>query len=527
MRAHLVVAALAILWLVFSCGVPFAQEKADPIDTITLEEMRDHIFYLAADELEGRDTASEGFRIASIYATTQFRAAGLKPMIEDGEGGKTFFQPIPMAWCTISEGTRLNVQSASGEKALPHTEQMILVAVSYEHAHGFADVHPLFLGYGIEEPELGWNDYEDIDVEGRVCIIVCAVPMKDGAPLIPELEPYKGTMTSMQKRFISALKHRTAGLLMVVDPAMAAEWEQLAAILNREQLALALEDGDGKGIPMLPITAAALRPEGLAQEIRAMGFDPVTGEGECRRGEMEGVRLSLGVEAESRPAECRNVVALLEGTDPELKDEYIVVSAHLDHLGLNRDGEVMNGADDNASGCAAVIEAAEAAAINPPRRSVIFVLFTGEEGSALGSQYFVRHIGIPAEKIKLCINTDMIGRDSPEFPESILALASENGRSELVEMIASVGAKIGCERLDLRLNEGDPWNHGMGSDQAMFDYEGIPFILITRGFMQPDYHRPSDDAETINYDKVTWASKLIYALLMEGANADEVIPTSE
>ena len=275
--------------------------------------------------------------------------------------------------------------------------------------------------------------------------------------MLPEKHDlYKSTLASIQKRFASAMRHRAAGILFVVDPAVATGWEAFAGMINREQKALIVKDGEGEGISTLPLTAATLLPEGLADEIRAMGLDPATGEGEYRRGEMEGVSLNLNVEAETRPAVCRNVVALLEGTDPELKDEYIVVSAHLDHLGLNKAGEVMNGADDNASGCAAVIEAAEAAAINPPRRSVIFVLFTGEEGNALGSHHFVHSTDVPIEKVALCINADMVGRDSTEFPESILALASENGRSELVEMIESVGAEIGCDRLDLRLNKEDP-----------------------------------------------------------------------
>ncbi len=225
---------------------------------------------------------------------------------------------------------------------------------------------------------------------------------------------------------------------------------------------------------------------------------------------------------ETRPFECHNIVALLEGSDPVLKEEYIVVGAHLDHLGIAADGQVMNGADDNASGTAAVIEAAEAAAMDPPKRSVIFVLYTVEEKGWLGSAAFVRRTaGVPPEKIVLNINADMVGRNSTRFPESILVLASEKDRQGLLEMIKRATDDIGCPIIDLRLHDSDSGAHAVRGDQINFESEGIPWVLVTRGFMGPDYHRPSDDPETVNYDKVVWSSKLMYALLREAGNAEK------
>jgi Zn-dependent M28 family amino/carboxypeptidase len=118
----------------------------------------------------------------------------------------------------------------------------------------------------------------------------------------------------------------------------------------------------------------------------------------------------------------------------------------------------------------------------------------------------------------LDINTDMIGRNSPEFPESILVLVSEKDKTALLAMAKAAAAEIGCDKMDLRLEENDPWSHGVRSDQASFESKGIPWVLVTRGFMQPDYHRPSDDADTINYDKVAWSAKLIYELLRDAGN---------
>ncbi len=214
-----------------------------------------------------------------------------------------------------------------------------------------------------------------------------------------------------------------------------------------------------------------------------------------------------------------NVVGLLPGTDRVLKDEYIVVTAHLDHVGV-RDGVVFNGADDNASGSAAVIEAAEAAGMVPGKRSIIFVLLTAEERGFLGSRYFVDNPPVPIEQIVLNINLDMVGRNSPEFPKALLALGSENGRPQLLRLIRNVNREVRAN-LDWRLNEGeDPHSHVQRSDQLVFIQKGIPAILITRGFMGPDYHQPSDDPETINYGKVLQASRLAFGLAVEAANGE-------
>jgi Zn-dependent M28 family amino/carboxypeptidase len=183
-----------------------------------------------------------------------------------------------------------------------------------------------------------------------------------------------------------------------------------------------------------------------------------------------------------------------------------------------REGAVYNGADDNASGSAAVLEAAEAASMVPAKRSIIFVLLTGEEKGLLGSLYFADNPPVPLESIVLNINLDMVGRNSPDWPESLLAMASENRRPALLALIRDVNSQVEAN-LDWRLNKGaDPHGHVQRSDQLAFMQKGIPAILLTRGFMDPDYHEPSDDPGTINYDKVTQAARLAFALAVEAGN---------
>jgi hypothetical protein len=376
---------------------------------------------------------------------------------------------------------------------------------------------PVFVGYGIEEPANGWNDYENMDVAGKVVIAYAGAPLKDGVPVLPEElhNLYNNIGQSMNHRIFFALKNNVSTLILIPDSQTANNWE---ATVDLKQRGFASSGQESKP---LSIQFYLLRPEAAVNLLAGTGFDPITGKGEFENSVLNDVHIKLETDRKiTKESISSNVVGLVPGKDPILKDEFIVVSAHLDHLGI-RGGEVFNGADDNASGSAAIIEAAEAMAKASPKRSVLFVLFTGEEGGAFGSRQFVVHPPVPQDKIVLNINADMVGRNSDPFPESLLAIASEDKRSQLNELIIKVNDSITKAPIDTEKSSSPPWtNFLFGSDQFVFIKEGIPAILITRGFMPPDYHQASDDAETVNYIKVWQASRLIYALALEAANSE-------
>jgi len=376
---------------------------------------------------------------------------------------------------------------------------------------------PIFVGYGIEEPAYGWNDYENLDVAGKVVIAYAGAPLKDGDPVLPEElhNLYSNISRSMNQRLLFALRNKVSTLLLIPDPQTAKKWE---ARVDFKQRGFA---SSGKESKPLSIQFYLLRPKAAVNLLAGTGFDPVSGQGEFKNSILNDVHIKLETDRQiTKESTSNNVVGLVPGIDPVLKDEFIVVSAHLDHLGI-RDGEVFNGADDNASGSAAVLEAAEAMAKASPRRSVLFVLFTGEEGGAFGSRQFVVHPPIPQEKIVLNINADMVGRNSEPFPESLLAIASENKRSQLNKFIIEVNESLTKAAIDIEKSSSSPWTSFLlGSDQMCFIMKGIPAILITRGFLQPDYHQASDDADTINYNKVWQAARLIYTLALEAANSE-------
>ncbi len=511
---------IAIALLVPTCA-PQAQEWVGPMGSITEAELRDHIHYLASDFLEGRDSGTEGFMLAAHYGAILFGAAGLEPMFSDSAGAPSFFQPIAFERAKVGGASAMRA-TVGGESTSYGLGEEFLALQVFGGGELSVEEEPLFLGYGIEAPDHGWNDYEGMDVSGKVAIIVPGAPTRNGEPVLPteQHEVYSDLGRSANARVMSAMQHGVSALIVVVDSASTGLWGEVARMMSQPTVRPMPGDAPEGGSPRSSPWIVMIKAPDAVDLLSGSGYDPVSGTGPCSPGRLDGVRIALDLKYEAEPAfSAPNVVGLLPGTDSILKDEYIVVTAHLDHVGI-RDGQIFNGADDNASGSAAVLEAAEAAALAPAKRSIIFVLLTAEEKGLLGAMYFADKPPVPIEKIVLNINLDMVGRNSPEWPESLLAMGSENRRPELLQLIRDVNSRVGAN-LDWRLNEGsDPYAHVQRSDQLAFMQQGIPAILITRGFMGPDYHRPSDDPETINYPKVLQAARLTYALAVEAGNRE-------
>jgi Zn-dependent M28 family amino/carboxypeptidase len=506
--------------LLVPAAVLDAQQAPAPLASITEAELRDHIFFLASDFLEGRDAHEQGYMLAAEYGAIHFAAAGLQPMFTDSTGRPSLLQQVPFENATITAASVMRVTVDGVETVYQLGEEF---AAQQVFATGNAPIvgTPVFLGYGIEEPELGWNDYEGLDVTGKIAVVVAGAPTRNGQPVLPEEQHqrYSSLLRSGQSIFMPALNRGAAALIIVPDSAFMPMWARIAEAYSRPSVRLVSSD-TAPGDPAALAWAIPLKPEAAASMLSGTGLDPLSGTGTYTPGPLEGVTVSLEMQFEAEPAYTSpNVVGVLPGTDSLLKDEYVVVTAHLDHVGV-RGGEVYNGADDNASGSAAIIEAAEAAGMAPGKRSIIFVLLTSEEDGLLGANYFADNPPVPIEQIVLNINLDMVGRNSPDFPEVLLAMGSEQRRPELLQLIRDVNVEVGAP-LDWRLNEGpDPHNHVQRSDQMAFMQKGIPAILITRGFMGPDYHQASDDAATINYPKVVYAARLAYGLALEAANRD-------
>jgi len=507
----------SLVFILLSISISSSAQEEDPLNSITKAELRDQIFFLASDELEGRDTGSEGFAIAALYAVTQFKMSGLDPIVVDADGQKTFFQSVPFFSYDVSNKSAFTINSSAGEKKLFHSDQMILYRCPSLEKNIFADENPIFLGYGIDDPEIGWSDYDEVDVRGKVVFLYGGAPSQDGEPVFSEEKDrfYRNFGQSANARIVNALKHGVSAVVFVPDPQMAKNWSNLSSAMIERQFNLQLKDKGRSDFPAIFF----MHPDAVTEMLQNAGYTWTYGDHDYKPAVLENIRVSCSLEMENaEDTICKNVVSLLPGTDPVLKEEYIVLHAHLDHMGINSQGQVMNGADDDASGCAVVLEVAEALAMKPTKRSFLFVLFTGEEKGTLGSEWFVNNLPVPQDLIVLSAAVDMIGRKSSRKPDVIYIAAEGTGKDNLLETAKRANDLHVQADIDFSLNEKDPDGHIVRCDLRPFLNQNITSLLFTRGFMAPVYHSARDDAETLNYDKIEKASRLLYLVLAEAGN---------
>jgi len=514
----------ALFALIVLAPSVWAQAPTSPTASITEQELRDHIFFLASDSLRGREPSSDGFRLAAEYAAVHLREAGLQTLYTDSVGAPTFFNNLQFVISRVSRSATLAFRTEDSERVLTVGEDFQIGEMMATGADRSFEGTPVFIGYGIEEPDLGWNDFEGLDLEGGVAVMVAGTPTRDGEPVLPaeRRRRYEHLRRSMIHRAESAMSRGITTLIIVTEEGSTDYWDFMSFRFRGPRTRVSSEGlGDDPAPAMSEVIL--LRPETAGRLLAGTGFDPTSSDVEYVTGPMEGVQLTLSIPHDVEPYFVSpNVVGFLPGTDPVLRDEYIVVTAHLDHLGMRRE-EIFNGADDNASGSAALMVVAEAMALNPGKRSVLFVLFTAEEKGLLGSFAFTRNPPVPTEDMVLNINLDMVGRNSPSFPDELLALGSENGRAELLEMVREVNGGVGAPLAWELIERMNPEEHLRRSDQFAFMQKGIPAILITRGFEGSEYHSATDDPETINYQKALHAARLTLALVQEAANRQDVV----
>lgn len=494
-------------------------QSDDPVVSITKTELRDQIHFLASDELEGRDTGSEGFAIAALFAVTQFKMSGLEPAVVDRNGDTTFYQSVPFYAYDVGSQSTLTIASNSGEMTLSHTDRMIVFRSTTIASDLFVDENPIFLGYGIDDPDIGWSDYAHVDVKDRVVVVWGGAPSKDGEPVFPPAKDgfWRNFGQSGNARIVSAVEHGVSAVVFVPDPQLAKNWSGLVPSMARRQFTLMKEGSSEVDFPAIFL----MHPDAAAEMLKDAGYGWTYGDHDYEPAALEDITMSCSIAKENaQETTCTNVVALLPGTDPQLKEEYVVLHAHLDHLGLNSRGEVMNGADDNASGSAVVLEVAEALAMKPAKRSFLFVLFTGEEKGTLGSEWFLDHLPVPCEAIVLNAAVDMIGRKSNRRPDVIYIAAAGAGKNRLFDTARRANESRVQADIDFSLNDSDPDGHLMRCDIRPFLVKGITSLLFTRGFMGPVYHHPRDDAGTLNYDKIEKAARLLYLVLNDAGNSE-------
>jgi hypothetical protein len=518
-------------YLGFSTGSAAGETKDGGESPITADELRDHVYFLASDYLNGRAPGYAGYEIAAHYAASQFRQAGLAPAISSSDGSKTFFQGILLRRRRLDRFT-ITVPSRGGLASFELGREFKPLLLDYS-VSGETVAKPVFVGYGISEPDAGWDDLAGLDLEGRVVIVLDGAPTRDGKSILPEgmRAKYEGPR-GMTPKLETIAKRNPAAIMVEASPRVLGMWDNLPN--DGVWPTYVLDEGNSlyyhfihMDVPQFnlfrtniwitkrPLIEAVL----AAQRYRLFRENGAVEESKYRTFNVEDVSIRMARSYDDEMITTRNVVARLEGSDPGLKHECVIVGAHLDHF-PPRGGQVMNGADDNASGCAALLEIAEALSKSRPRRSVLFVLLSAEEIGLFGSRHFVRNLPVPAENAKLYINLDTISHTAEDLKEQRGVYISGSGLS--------------CRPLWNRLNNANDPGFGIGltrekddesfkrTDQFFFFKQGIPTIGFEAGFHE-DYHRPTDDPEKLDYDKARDVSRLVLSFLSRLGSTGESI----
>ena len=483
--------------------------QADP-RRIDPKAYLEHVKFLASGDLEGRGNGSRGLESAAEYIAAQFREAGLEPA---GDGG-TFFQRFDMTTGMSVDPDDNSVTLQSGRTSVKFDVGRHYEIVSTSaNPSASAETWPVvFAGYGISAPALRYDDYAGIDATGKAVLIFTHEPQEHDPGSAFEGQTNTTHATLMRKVEV-ARRNGAKAILVVDDRNHRPSPERFRRWLREPQ-------AEDFGIPVFFLA------RDLVQRALGTHLNLETTSGEIDRDFAPKSRSlpDVTVSALDRTTRVRrpvrNVIGTMKGSDPSLAPEVIVIGAHYDHLGRsgrfsmsqNTTGQVHHGADDNASGTAAVIEMAKAAvaARKEFRRCLVFMTFAGEEHGLLGSSHYVNHPTLPIEKTIAMINLDMVGRAGGRIMVDGLA----NAPSIEGDLTAAESASS----LKLRALRGGP---GAGaSDDATFLLRKIPSINFFSGF-HSDYHRPSDTWEKIDAAGGAGVADLALALARQLANRAE------
>ena len=463
-----------------------------------------HIKFLASDELKGRGNGTPELDRAADYIASQFRAAGLAP---GGDNG-TYFQKfeIVTGW-TVGRGNSLTFRGpqASASLKIGDDYQPVSVANAVNQGSSGTTVSlPLvFAGYGISAPTYHYDDYAGIDVTGKAVLIFRHEPQENDDKSVFQGKTLTGYSTFEQKA-MTARQHGVRAILVVedlphADPTGFATW-------------LRDPEAEEYGLPVLRLSRGrAQQIIGPAANLEQIARD-IDADLQPRSRALDGASITYTENLSKTRRIVRNVIGVLRGSDRAKAGEAVVLGAHYDHLGLggrfslaeNAYGQIHNGADDNASGTAAVIEIAKLAAANRQKlpRSLVFVTFAGEELGLLGSTYYANHPTFSLEQTVAMINLDMVGRTGGRIFVSGLDSAPDLAK-DLEAAEADIPLKVSATR------EGSAI--GGSSDDTSFVLKRIPAIFFFSG-LHADYHRPTDDWEKVDAEGGAAAATMAYAL---------------
>lgn len=504
-------------------------------DEISVDFLKTHLSVLADDSLKGRDTGSEGLKIAARYLAQQYQSMGLQPVGDNA----SYFQHFSLS--ALKRDSTVFELYKNGDLVDRSVESKKSTG-NFIRSFGGSDTlsgEIVFAGFGIDDPDHGIHHLGDMNLKGKWVLIFQQIPhVVDGDTLI---DPAINGKT----RFNTIIEEKGAAGILNIAPISEDQYEATAQKNNVRyseptQFNLEYLDDSTGGLPM----GYNLVKPSMASRILGIEATPMALK-EYQDSLIKNLTSFSPKETEysltHTPSNSRsrigtkNVVAMLEGSDPELKDEVVVLSAHYDHVGVGQPDStgdaIYNGADDDGSGTVALLNIAKALTRAKdegyaPKRSILFLHVSAEEKGLFGSRYYSDHAIIPMDKTIANINIDMIGRIDPEHEKEGVTdysyiIGSEIISSELDSLLKVANKQSGNIALDKKYNDlQDPNQFYRRSDHWNFGRFRVPFVFFFTG-VHEDYHRPSDEIQKIRFEKLAKITRTIYATTVVVANEED------
>ena len=512
----------ALLFLPLALAAQAPPRLATGFDSIKASDLRADLTFLASDALEGRMSLERGSEVAIQWIAAEFAKAGLKP-IADG----SYLQPVPLVEYRADRQLSSLVLKANGKS------ETLQATGNYPNDGNYSG-KVVFAGFGITAPELDYDDYASIDARGKVVLVFNHEPQEDDAKSIFNGKGNTRYANARAKMFIAA-RHGAVAMLVMPDPNhpknmvrgpldSPTQARQQAPRTPRPIQAIA----DEASIPVFNINAAAgaelLKNASEIQSSIDATLKPAS--------QPLDAEATLHVVNALRKRQLSyNVIGMLEGSDPVLSAETIIVSAHYDHDGLAAGGGIYHGADDNGSGTVGVVALAKAFMKNPakPKRSIVFSVYAAEERGLLGAYYYAAHPLRPLATTRAVINFDMIGRNEAPSTQTngLIEIAADTSNE-----VNIIGTKYSPDyratvvksneyaglHLNYKWDEDTVLSVLFRSDQYPFLMHDIPAMWWFTGF-HPDYHQTTDTADKINYAKMEKILKLAYVSAFDFGDA--------
>lgn len=561
-------------------------EKVQPVpdrvkkgfESITILDEMSYLKFLASDLLEGRDTGSRGYFISAEFAATLFSSWGLKaagdmptqtfsrrffmnPNMRRPRPKRGYLQHVELKEITgRSSSAKVEYRSGQQYKALMFDEN-----IDYQYMASKSQVITapvVFVGYGINEKSLKYNDYKGMDVKGKIVLMLSETPRstsKDNPFAKGKLKEkyfpqrrFRRRMGGDTRSQLAREKGAVAILRVEINPSKADVAEQVISrrrvndeepIIPGERRRMTLAKADGR-MPFGRMPTLQISRQMADEILKLAGKDlpsirsQIDKDMKPRSAQLKGITFTIKGRVDTKLLHSPNVLAYIEGSDAKLKDEVVIIGAHLDHLGKRGD-YIYNGADDNGSGSAAVLEIAQAFAVNDhkPKRTILFALWTGEEKGLLGSRYYVENPYFPLDKTVAYINLDMLSR---KWDKNRLAMMGrfmgvQIPKKELKNLdmakfmsLSFTGGKPGIEKIvrennnyvgmSLILRESsDNRRGGGGSDHMSFGMKKVPWAFFIAG-MTEVYHQPTDTVDKVCPQLMLMGTRLTYLLADALAN---------